>query len=328
MRRREFISFLASGAAALPRTARAQQGELPRRVGMLLPYLDGDAEGRAVVAAFQRGLQDLGWTEGRNIRFDIRWAGGDPDKARTFAKELAAMKPDVIVPSSNFLTTIMQQETRSIPIVFLLVGDPVGSGYVASMAHPGGNLTGFAVLEIAIGGKWVELLLEVAPAVSRVGFMLHPETPANVGLLRSAETAAPSGIKLIALGVHNTAEIERAVTEFAAEPNGGLVVAPHAVTFANRGAIVDLAARLRLPAVYAFRNFAASGGLISYGTNPLVAWRDGASLVDRVLKGAKPAELPAQFPTKYELVVNLKTAKTLGLTVPPLMLGRADDVIE
>jgi putative tryptophan/tyrosine transport system substrate-binding protein len=328
MRRREFISFLASAAAALPRTARAQQGELPRRVGILLPYFDGDAEGKAVVAAFQRGLQDLGWTEGRNIRFDIRWAGGDPDKARTFAKELVAMKPDVIVPSSNLVTTIMQQETRSIPIVFILVGDPVGSGYVASMAQPGSNLTGFAVLENAIGGKWVELLLEVAPAVSRVGFMLHPETPANIGLLRSAETAAPSAIKLIALGVHNTAEIERAVTEFAAEANGGLIVAPHAITFANRDAIVDLAARLRLPAVYAFRNFAASGGLISYGTNPLLVWRDGASYVDRVLKGAKPAELPAQFPTKYELVVNLKTARTLGLTVSPMMLGRADDVIE
>ena len=328
MRRREFISFLASAAAALPRTARAQQGELPRQVGILLPYFDGDAEGKAVVAAFQRGLQDLGWTEGRNIRFDIRWAGGDPDKARTFAKELVGMKPDVIVPSSNLVTTIMQQETRSIPIVFILVGDPVGSGYVASMAQPGSNLTGFAVLENAIGGKWVDLLLEVAPAVSRIGFMLHPETPAHIGLLRGAEAAAPSAIKLIALGVHNTAEIERAVTEFAAEANGGLIVAPHAITFANRDVIVDLAARFRLPAVYAFRNFAASGGLISYGTNPLLVWRDGASYVDRVLKGAKPAELPAQFPTKYELVVNLKTAKTLGLTVPPLMLGRADEVIE
>ena len=327
MRRREFIGILAS-AAALPSTARAQQRELPRRVGILLPYFEGDAEGRAVVAAFQRGLQDFGWTEGRNIRFEIRWAGGDPDKARTFAKELVAMKPDVIVPSSNLVTTIMQQETRSIPIVFILVGDPVGSGYVTSMAQPGSNLTGFAVLENAIGGKWVELLLEVAPAVSRVGFLLHPETPANIGLLRGAETAAPSATKLIALGVHNTAEIERAVTQFAAQPNGGLVVAPHAITFANREVIVDLATRFRLPAVYAFRNFAASGGLISYGTNTLLVWRDGASYVDRVLKGEKPADLPAQFPTKYELVVNLKTARALGLTVPPQLLGRADDVIE
>jgi putative tryptophan/tyrosine transport system substrate-binding protein len=328
MRRRQFIGFLASGAAALPRTARAQQGELPRQVGMLLPYSDGDAEGRAVVAAFQRGLQDLGWTEGRNIRFDIRWPGGDPDKARTFAKELVATKPDVIVPSSNLLTTIMQQETRSIPIVFLLVGDPVGSGYVASMAQPGGNLTGFAVLETAIAGKWVETLSEIAPQVSRVGFILHPETPANIGLLHAAEAAAPSTVKLTALSVHNTTEIERAVAAFAAEAGGGLIVAPHAITFANRDVIVELAARYRLPAVYAFRNFAASGGLISYGTNPLVVWREGASSVDRILKGAKPADVPAQYPTKYELVINLKTAKALGLTVPPMMLGRADDVIE
>jgi putative ABC transport system substrate-binding protein len=327
VRRREFIVLLGS-AAGWPLAARAQQGEPSRRVGILLPYFDGDAEGKAVVAAFQRGLQDLGWTEGRNIRFDIRWAGGDPDKARTFAKELVAMTPDVIVPSSNLVTTIMQQETRSIPLVFILVGDPVGSGYVASMAQPGGNLTGFAVLENAIAGKWVEILQEVAPTVTRVGFILHPETPANVGLLHAAEAGAPSTVKLIALGVHNSAEIERAVTEFAAGGNGGLIVAPHAITFANRDPIIDLAARFRLPAVYAFRTFAASGGLMSYGTNPLLVWREGASSVDRILRGAKPADVPAQFPTKYEPVINVKTAKTLGLTVPPLMLGRADDVIE
>ncbi|MGO9946835.1 MAG: ABC transporter substrate-binding protein [Steroidobacteraceae bacterium] len=328
MKRREFITALGGVAAGWPLVVRAQQGGPPRRIAILLPYFDGDPEGKAVVAAFKGGLEGLGWTEGRNIRFDIRWAGGDPDKARTFAKELVAMAPDVIVPSSNLVTTIMQQETRSIPIVFILVGDPVGSGYVASMAQPGGNLTGFAVLENAIAGKWVQILQEIAPTLSRVGFMLHPETPANVGLLRAAEAGAPSTVKLIALGVHSTAEIERAVTEFAAEGNGGLIVAPHAITFANREPIIDLAARFRLPAVYAFRTFAASGGLISYGTNPLLVWREGASSVDRILRGAKPADLPAQFPTKYELVINLKTAKTLGLTVPPLMLGRADDVIE
>jgi len=327
MRRREFIALVGS-SVMWPLAARAQQSESLRRVGILLPYFDGDAEGKAVVEVFERGLQDLGWTEGRNIRFDIRWAGGDPDKARTFAKELVAMTPDVIVPSSNLVTTIVQQETRSIPVVFILVGDPVGSGYVASMAQPGGNLTGFAVLENAIAGKWVEILQEVAPTVSRVGFILHPETPANVGLLHAAEASAPSTVKLIALGVHSTAEIERAVTEFAAEGNGGLIVAPHAITFANRDPIINLAARFRLPAVYAFRTFAASGGLISYGTNPLLVWREGASSVNRILKGAKPADVPAQFPTKYELVINEKTAKTLGLTVPPLMLGRADDVIE
>ncbi len=328
MRRRKFIALLGSAAAAWPLAARTQQGEPMRRVGMLLPYREGDAEGPAVVAAFQEGLRDLGWTAGRNVQFDIRWASGDPDKARSFAKELIGMTPDVIVPSSNLITTIVQQETRIIPVVFILVGDPVGSGYVASMAQPGGNLTGFAVLENAIAGKWVETLNEIAPQVSRVGFILHPETSANVGLLRAAEAAAPSGIKLIALGVHNTAEIERAVATFAAEANGGLIVAPHAITFANHDVIIELAARYRLPAVYAFRTFATSGGLVSYGTNPIAVWREGASYVDRVLKGAKPADLPARFPTKYELVINLRTAKVLGLTVPPLMLGRADDVIE
>ena len=328
MRRREFITLVAGAAATWPLTARAQQTDRMRRIGVLLPYREGDAEGQAVVAAFQEGLRDLGWTAGRNVQFEIRWASGDPDKARSFAKELIGMTPDVIVPSSNQITTILQQETRTIPVVFILVGDPVGSGYVASMAQPGGNLTGFAVLENAIAGKWVETLSEVAPTVSRVGFILHPETPANVGLLRAAEAATPAALKLIPLGVHDSAEIEHAIDAFAAEPNGGLIIAPHAVTFANRDLLVELAARHRLPAVYAFRTFAASGGLISYGTNPLMVWREGATYVDRVLKGVKPADLPAQFPTKYELVVNLKTAKALGLTVPPLMLGRADDVIE
>jgi putative tryptophan/tyrosine transport system substrate-binding protein len=328
MRRREFITLLGGAAAAWPLAARAQPSEPMRRVGILLPYSQGDADGQAVIAAFQRRLQDLGWTEGRNIRFEIRWAGGDPDKAQTFAKELIGMTPDVIVPSSNQVTTILQQETRTIPIVFVLVGDPVGSGYVTSMAQPGGNLTGFAVLENAIAGKWVETLSEIAPQVSRVGFILHPETPANIGLLHAAEASATSAIKLVPLGVHNTAEIESAVSAFAVQGNGGLIAAPHAITFANRDLIVELAARYRLPAVYAFRNFATSGGLISYGTNPIMMWREGASYVDRILKGAKPADLPAQFPTKYELVINLKTAKALGLTVPPLMLGRADDVIE
>jgi len=326
--RRQFISALGGAALAWPLAARAQQGDRLRRVGMLMPYSEGDAEGQSYAAAFQWVLQELGWTEGRNIRFDIRWTAGDSDKARTFAKELIGMTPDVIVPSSNLVTMILQQETRTIPIVFVAVGDPVGSGYVASMAQPGGNITGFANWENTIAGKWVEALNEIAPQVSRVGFILHPETPATVEQFRVAEAAAPAGVKLIALGVHNTAEIESAITAFAAETNGGLIVAPHAITFANRDVIVELAARYRLPAVYAFRTFAASGGLISYGTNLMLLWREGASYVDRILKGAKPADLPAQFPTKYELVINLKTAKALGLTVPPLMLGRADDVIE
>ena len=328
MRRREFITLLCGAMATSSVAVLAQQGEPTRRVGILIPYAEGDAEGQEVVAALQRGLQDLGWVQGRNIRFDIRWAAGDPDKARDLARELIGMAPDVIVPSSNLVTTILVQETRTIPIVFILVGDPVGSGYVASMARPGGNATGFAVLENAIAGKWVETLREIAPQVSRVGFILHPETPANVGLLHAAEAASPSGVRLIPLGVHNTSEIERAVAAFATEPNSGLIAAPHAITFANRDVIVELASRFRLPTVYAFRTFAAGGGLVSYGTNPIEMWRQGASYVDRVLRGARPADLPAQFPTRYELVVNVKTAKALGVDIPPSLLGRADEVIE
>jgi len=243
-------------------------------------------KGGEVIAALRRGLEDLGWVQGRNVQLDIRWAAGDPGKARDLARELIGTAPDVIVPSSNLVTTIMVQETRTIPIVFILVGDPVGSGYVASMARPGGNATGFAVLENAIAGKWVETLHEIAPRVRRVGFILHPETPANVGLLHAAEPAAPSGVEVIPLGVHNTAEIERAITAFATEPDGGLIAAPHAVTFANRDVIVELASRFKLPTVYAFRTFAIGGGLVSYGTNPIEMWRQGASYVDRVLKGA------------------------------------------
>jgi putative tryptophan/tyrosine transport system substrate-binding protein len=300
-----------------------------RRVGLLMGYPEGDVEGQASAAAFQRRLQELGWTEGRNVQIDSRWAGADPNKARTFAKELVAVKADVIVPSTNLVTAILQQETLTIPIVFVLVGDPVGSGFVATMARPGGNLTGFSVFEPAIGGKWLEIFKEIAPNISRVGFLLHPETPVNVGFLRAAEAAAPSlGVKIIALGVHTAAEIERAVTEFAGDSNGGLIVAPHAVTVGNRDVIIRLAARYRLPAVYGPRHYATSGGLISYGPNPIDPFRQGASYVDRILKGAKPGDLPAQFPTKHELIINLRTAKALALDVPPTLIARADEVIE
>jgi ABC-type uncharacterized transport system substrate-binding protein len=327
--RREFLTLLAGTAAAWPLAARAQPRERMRRVGLLMGYPEGDVEGQASAAAFQRRLEELGWTEGRNIQIDTRWAGADPDKARTFAKELVAIKPDVIVPSTNLVTAILQQETLTIPIVFVLVGDPVGSGFVATMARPGGNLTGFSVFEPAIGGKWLEIFKEIAPNISRVGFILHPETPVNVGFLRAAEAAAPSlGVKIIALGVHTAAEIERAVTEFAGDSNGGLIVAPHAVTVGNRDVIIRLAARYRLPAVYGPRHYATSGGLISYGPNPIDPFRQGASYVDRILKGAKPGDLPAQFPTKHELIVNLRTAKALALDVPPTLIARADEVIE
>jgi putative ABC transport system substrate-binding protein len=329
VRRREFITVFGGAAATWPLAARAQQPERMRHVGLLLGYREDDAEGRASAAAFQQRLQELGWTEGRNIRIETRWAGGDPNKARAFAKELVGMTPDVIVSSSNLVTEIVQKETRTIPVVFVFVGDPVGSGFVTNVAHPGGNLTGFPVFETAIAGKWVEIFHEVAPHVGRVAFIMVPETPAHVGFLHAAEAAAPPlGLELVALAVHTAAEIERAVSEFAREPNGGLIVAPHAVTVEHRNVILGLAARYRLPALYSLRNVAQSGGLISYGTNPIDPFRQGASYVDRILKGEKPGDLPVQLPTKYELVINLKTAKALGLTVRPSLLARADEVIE
>jgi putative ABC transport system substrate-binding protein len=326
--RREFITLL-GGAAAWPLAVRAQQAERMRRVGLLMGYPEGDAEGQANLAAFRRGLQELGWTEGRNIRIDVRWGAADPDKARTLAKELVGMAPDVIVPNTNLMMAILQPETRTIPIVFVFVGDPVGSGYVTNLARPGGNVTGFSALDIAIGGKWLELLKEMAPHVTRVAVVLHPETPPNVGFWHAAEAAAPAlGVKVVALGVHSAAEIEGTVTQFAREPNGGLIIAPHAVTLTYRDLIIGLAARHRLPAVYGFRVFATSGGLLSYGTKPSDQFRLGASYVDRILKGEKPGDLPVQNPTKYELVINLKTAKALGVDVPLRLQQLADEVIE
>src|SRR6516165_8937038 len=268
MRRREFITLVGGVATtAWPLAVRGQQSNRMRRVGLLMGYLEGDAEGQTNLTAFRQGLQALGWIEDRNIQIDVRWGGADPDKART--------------------------------------------------------------LDSAIGGKWLELLKEIAPHVTRVAVILHPETPPNVGFLRAAEAAAPSfGVKVIALGAHSAAEIEDPVTKFAAEANGGLIIAPHAVTLVNRNVIIGLAARYRLPAVYGFRIFATSGGLLSYGTNPRDQFRRGASYVDRILKGEKPGDLPVQNPIEYQLVINLKTAKALGLDVPPLLQQRADELLE
>jgi putative ABC transport system substrate-binding protein len=329
MRRREFVCLMGAAGATWPLVARAQQSNRMRRVGLLMGYLEGDAEGQANLTVFRQGLQALGWIEDRNIQIDVRWGGADPDKARTFARELVAMAPDVIVPNTNLMMAILQKETHTIPIVFVFVGDPVASGYVTNLARPGGNTTGFSALDSAVGGKWLELLKEIAPHVNRVAVILHPETPPNVGFLRAAEAAAPSfGVKVIAIGVHSAAEIEDPVTKFAAEANGGLIIAPHAVTLVNRNLIIELAARYRLPAVYGFRIFATSGGLLSYGTNPRDQFRRGASYVDRILKGEKPGDLPVQNPIEYQLVINLKTAKELGLDVPPLLQQRADELLE
>jgi putative ABC transport system substrate-binding protein len=329
MRRREFIGLFSSTAVAWPLAARAQQPERMRRIGVLLGYPEGDLQAQANVVALRAGLKQLGWTEGHNIQMDFRWAGGDADKARTFAKELVNISPDVIVPSTNQVTAIVQQETHTIPIVFAFVGDPVGSGFVASLARPGGNITGFAGFENSIGGKWVEILKEIAPNVKRVAFIFNPEAPPNIGFLHAAEAAAPSlGMELTALAVHNGNEIERGITTFVAEPNGGLIVAPHAVTVSNRELIAGLAARYRLPAVYSDRYFAESGGLISFGNNTADLFRRTASYIDLIFKGAKPADLPVQLPTKFEMVINLKTAKALSLNVPPFLLQNADDAIE
>jgi putative ABC transport system substrate-binding protein len=329
MWRRDFIKLIGGGAVAWPLAARAQQPERMRRVGVLMGYPEGDKQAQAGVSALRKGLQNLGWIEGQNIHSDYRWAGPDPEKARTYAKELAGMSPDVIVSSTNQVTAIVQHETRTIPIVFAFVGDPVGSGFVQSLSRPGGNLTGFANFENSIGSKWLELLRELAPKVKRVGFIYCPSAAPNVGFFHAAQTAAPaSGVALIPLPVNDAIDIERGVTAFAAEPDGGLIVAPHAVTLGNRDLIEGLALKYRLPAVYSDRYFADSGGLVSFGNNTPDLFMRAASYIDRILKGAKPAELPVQLPTKFELIVNLKAAKAIGLSVPPTILSRADDVIE
>jgi len=328
MKRRDFIALLGGAAAAWPLAARATQAERMRRIGVLMGYPEGDPQAQANVTALLEGLQNLGWIEGRNVQIDYRWAGGDPDKARTFARELIATTPDVMVPSTNQVTRILQKETQTIPIVFAFVGDPVGSG-LASLARPGKNITGFANFENSIGGKWVELFKEIAPHAKRVGFVFNPDAAPNVGFFHAAEAAAPSlGIKLAALAVRDATDIEQGIAAFASEPGGGLIVAPHAVTLGNRKLIIELAVRYRLPGVYSDRYFAESGGLVSFGNNTADLFRRAATYIDLILKGANPADLPVQLPTKFELIVNLKTAETLGLTLSESFLIRADKVIE
>jgi ABC-type uncharacterized transport system substrate-binding protein len=329
MRRREFIGLLGGAAAAWPLATGAKQAERMRRISVLMGYPEGDPQAQANVTALLQGLQSLGWIEGRNVQIDYRWAGGDPDKARTFARELIATTPDVMVSSTNQVTRIVQQETQTIPIVFAFVGDPVGSGFAASLAHPGTNITGFANFENSIGGKWVELFKEIAPRAGRVGFVFNPDAAPNVGFFHAAEAAAPSlAIKLAALAVRDASDIEQHIAAFASEPDGGLVVAPHAVTLGNRKLLIELAARYRLPAVYSDRYFAESGGLVSFGNNSADLFRRAATYVDLILKGANPADLPVQLPTKFELIVNLKAAEMLGLTIPESFLIRADAVLE
>ena len=330
LRRRQFITLLGGAAAAWPVAARAQQAERMRRIGVLMGYAESDPAAQAQVAVLRQELRKLGWEEGRKIRVDVRFPGADADKVHAALIELMSLTPDLLVTNTNLVTAVVQAEVRTTPIVFIFVGDPVGSGFVRNDARPNGNLTGFANWDSpAMSGKWLELLKEVAPQIERIGFMIHPQTPALVKYFKFAEEQAPAlKIKLVALDVHNAAEIERELTEFAAERSGGVVVGPHAVTLTNRDLIVALAARLRIPTLYPLAFYAKSGGLISYGFDTVSQFQHGAGYVDHILRGAKPADLPVQYPTKLQLTINLKTARALGLDVPPSLLARADEVIE
>ena len=329
MRRREFITLLGGAAAVWPLAARAQQVDRVRRIGVLMGADEGDPEAQRYIKAFLLRLQELGWVHGRNVQIDYRWGGADSDRIRTYAGELVGLKPDVILAQTSLVMPPLQRETRTIPIVFMQINDPVESGMVASMAHPGGNITGFTSFELTVGGKWLEMLKEIAPSVTRVAVILNPVQSPQVAILRAIEAVAPSvGVPVTVAGVQDAAGIERAVSAFARESNGGLIVLPNPVTIGNRKLIIALAARHRLPAVYAYRYFVTDGGLMSYGVDLADLYRRAAGYVDRILKGEKPADLPVQAPTKYELVINLKTAKALGLAVPPSVLTRADEVIE
>jgi len=333
LRRRTFLTLLGGAAAApamlWPRAARAQQPERMRRVVMLLPAAPDDAVYRPRIAAFVLRLQQLGWTDGRNVRIDIRWASSNADRIRRHATELAALAPDVILAHGSATLGPMLQATRTVPIVFPLAGDPVAAGFVDSLARPSGNATGFMTVEYSMGGKWLELLKQIAPGMTRTAVIRDPAIPSGLGQFGAIQTVAPSlGVEVSPVNVRDASEIERAFATFARSSNGGLIVTASALAQRHRNLIVTLAARHKLPAVYFERTFVAAGGLISYGPDFVDQYRLAAGYVDRVLKGEKPADLPVQAPTKYELAINLKTAKALGLTVPPSVLARADEVIE
>jgi putative tryptophan/tyrosine transport system substrate-binding protein len=334
MRRREFITMLGGAAAASsvawPLGARAQQGERMRRIGVLMGYAESDSEAQVWVAAFREGLQKLGWTEGRNIRTDFRWAASDVESMQRFAKELVALQPDLILSSSTPTTAALLQQTRAIPIIFAVVADPVGSGFVASFPRPGGNATGFTLFEPQMAGKWVELLKEIAPRVNRVAFLFNPATAtyAEIYLNPFKAAAASFTVEAIVAPVRDMSEFESALSALAHEPNSGLVAMPDSFLNAHSAEITSLAARHRLPAVYPYRFYAVSGGLLSYGNDFTDNYRRAAISADRILNGAKPSELPVQAPVKFELTINLKTAKALGLDVPLHLQQRADEVIE
>jgi putative tryptophan/tyrosine transport system substrate-binding protein len=330
MRRREFITLLSCGVAAWPLAARAQQSGGMRRIGVLLPAESDDREFQARLAAFLQGLQQQGWADGRNIRIDIRWGAGDADLERKYAGELVALGPDVVMAFSSPSVSALRQVTRTVPTVFSDVADPVGAGYVASLARPGSNTTGFSAFEYSLSGKWLELLKEIAPNLSRAAVLRDPSIASGIGQFAAIQALAPRsfGVELTTIDYGNPDELKRSIARFAREPNSGLIVTGSAWATVHRNLIIMLAAQHRLPAAYNSRYYATDGGLISYGPDLVDLCRRAAGYVDRILKGEKAADLPVQAPTKYELVINLKTAKTLGLTVPPSLLARADAVIE
>ncbi len=328
MKRREFITLLGGAAAAWPLAARAQQSDGRRRVGVLMNVGESDAQGRARLDAFVQRLKELGWSEGRNLRLDVRWGAGDAELFRRYANELLVLAPDVIVANASVTVAALQQVTRQVPIVFAGVIDPVGGGFVKSLARPGGNTTGFTIFEYAIGAKWLELLKEIAPSLTRAAVLRDPNLAAGIGQFAAIQAVAPVGMDLSVVDLNDANAIERDVAEFAQGSNGGLILTGSPFGANHPDVIIALAARHKLPAVYPFRYMVNLGGLISYGPDLVNEFRPAAGYVDRILKGERPSDLPVQAPTKYELVVNMKTAKALGIEVPPTLLARADEVIE
>ena len=327
--RRELLAALGGAAAAWPLAAGAQQGGRMRRVGVLQNLASDDPAEQARLMAFGQGLQELGWTIGQNVRIENRWSAGDPERIRRNTEEMVALAPDVILASGNAGVAPLLQATRTVPVVFVIVPDPVGAGFVDSLARPGGNATGFIAYEYGLSGKWLEVLKEIAPGVTRAAVIRDPALASGPGQFAAIQSIAPSlGVEVSPVNVRDAGEIERAITAFAHSPNGGLIVTGSALVGLHRHLIIALAARHKLPAVYVERTYVAAGGLVSYGSDFLDQYRRAAGYVDRILKGEKPADLPVQAPTKYELVINLKTAKALGLEVPPTLLARADEVIE
>jgi putative tryptophan/tyrosine transport system substrate-binding protein len=329
MKRRAFITLLGGAATAWPVAARGQQADRVRRIGVLSPLPADHPDELVRYAAFLEALRQLGWTDGGNVRIEARWSAGDAAITRKYAAELVALAPDIIVATGSAGAAAMLQATRSVPIVFVIVPDPVGSGYVESLAQPGGNATGFMQFEYSLSGKWVELLKEIAPGVTRAAILWDPAVVSGIGQFAVIQSVAPAvGVDVRAINLRDAAEIECSIAAFARAPNGGLILTASALSALHRDLIISLAARFKLPATYQERSYVAAGGLVSYGTNFRDQYRRAAAYVDRILKGEKPADLPVQAPTKYELVINLKTAKALGFDLPASVLARADEVIE